>query len=147
MILQNDASHATKKGHIKRCGLSVLALPIFPGRRQPSIVTVNELNYCVRNGNRCTLVTINTYYFVAHSCAALLLYHTISLLSTSFLKKFGDPWENRTPVCGVRGRRLDRLTNGPCPRSFFSSLQLVYRIRHTSQISLVHLQGLEPGTH
>ena len=26
----------------------------------------------------------------------------------------GDPWENRTPVCGVRGRRLDRLTNGPC---------------------------------
>ena len=34
---------------------------IFPGRRQPSIVTVNELNYCVRNGNRCTLVTINTY--------------------------------------------------------------------------------------
>ena len=26
---------------------------------------------------------------------------------------FGDPWENRTPVCGVRGRRLDRLTNGP----------------------------------
>ena len=27
--------------------------------------------------------------------------------------KSGDPWENRTPVCGVRGRRLDRLTNGP----------------------------------
>ncbi len=76
-------------------------------------VTVNELNYCVRNGNRCTLVTINTYYFVAHSCAALLLYHTISLLSTSFLKKFGDPWENRTPDAGVRGRSLNRLTNGP----------------------------------
>ena len=27
--------------------------------------------------------------------------------------KFGDPWGNRTPVCGVRGRRLNRLTNGP----------------------------------
>ena len=26
---------------------------------------------------------------------------------------FGDPWENRTPVCGVRGRCLNRLTNGP----------------------------------
>ena len=37
----------------------------------------------------------------------------------------GDPWENRTPVTGVRGRCLNRLTNGP----------------------LVHLQGLEPGTH
>ena len=34
---------------------------IFPGRRQPSIVTVNELNYCVRNGNRCTLITIDTH--------------------------------------------------------------------------------------
>ena len=96
-----------------RCCFRCRRWVIFPGRRQPSIVTVNELNYCVRNGNRCTLVTINTYYFVAHSCAALLLYHTISLLSTSFFKKFGDPWENRTPVCGVRGRRLSRLTNGP----------------------------------
>ena len=38
---------------------------------------------------------------------------------------YGDPWENRTPVTGVRGRCLNRLTNGP----------------------LVHLQGLEPGTH
>ena len=28
-------------------------------------------------------------------------------------KRNGDPWENRTPVYGVRGRRLDRLTNGP----------------------------------
>ena len=37
--------------------------PIFPGRRQPSIVSVNELNYRVRNGNGCTLITINTYYF------------------------------------------------------------------------------------
>ena len=44
----------------------VLALPIFPGRRQPSIVTVNELNYCVRNGNRCTLTAINTNYLGTH---------------------------------------------------------------------------------
>ena len=59
----------------------------------------------------------------------------------------GDPYRIRTDVKGVRGLCLNHLTNGPCPRSFFSSLQLVYRIRHTSQISLVHLQGLEPGTH
>ena len=25
----------------------------------------------------------------------------------------GDPWENRTPVAAVRGRSLNRLTNGP----------------------------------
>ena len=38
--------------------------------------------------------------------------------------RLGDPYGNRTHVCGVRGRRLNRLTNGP----------------------LVHLQGLEPWT-
>ena len=31
-------------------------------------------------------------------------------MSSSFS---GDPWENRTPVTGVRGRCLNRLTNGP----------------------------------
>ena len=38
----------------------VLALPIFPGRRQPSIVSRNELNYRVRNGNGWTLALIST---------------------------------------------------------------------------------------
>ena len=46
---------------------------IFPGRRQPSIVTVNELNYCVRNGNRCTLITIDTHYVLNKS--AFVWYH------------------------------------------------------------------------
>ena len=27
--------------------------------------------------------------------------------------RFGDPWENRTPVTAVKGRCLSRLTNGP----------------------------------
>ena len=38
----------------------VLALPIFPGSHPPSIVGVHELNFCVRDGNRWTLMTINT---------------------------------------------------------------------------------------
>ena len=42
----------------------VLALPIFPGRLQPSIVSRNELNYCVRNGNRWTLTLISTNYVI-----------------------------------------------------------------------------------
>ena len=44
-----------------------------------------------------------------------------------FLQPFllGDPYRIRTDVNGVRGRCLNHLTNGP----------------------LVHLQGLEPGTH
>ncbi len=38
-------------------------LPIFPGRRQPSIVGTTELNFCVRNGNRWTLCVIDTNFF------------------------------------------------------------------------------------
>ena len=38
----------------------VFALLIFPGSHPPSIVSVHELNFCVRNGNRWTLMTINT---------------------------------------------------------------------------------------
>ena len=35
-------------------------LPILPGRLQPSTFGVYELNYCVRDGNRWTLVAIAT---------------------------------------------------------------------------------------
>ena len=34
--------------------------PIFPGRYQPSIVGTEELNCCVRDGNRCDLFVIST---------------------------------------------------------------------------------------
>ena len=37
-------------------------LPIVPGRLQPSIFGTNELNFCVRYGNRWTLSVINTNY-------------------------------------------------------------------------------------
>ena len=40
----------------------VFALSIFPGSHPPSIVDVHELNFCVRDGNRWTLMTINTNY-------------------------------------------------------------------------------------
>ena len=36
------------------------ALPIFPGSPPPSIVGADELNYCVRYGNRWILIAINT---------------------------------------------------------------------------------------
>ena len=38
----------------------VLALPIFPTSYPASIVGANELNFCVRDGNRWTLTAINT---------------------------------------------------------------------------------------
>ena len=44
----------------------VLALPIFPGRLQPSIVGRTELNFRVRDGNGWTLSLINTNCCTAH---------------------------------------------------------------------------------
>ena len=38
----------------------MFALPIFTARHQATIVGVSELNFCVRDGNRWTLTTINT---------------------------------------------------------------------------------------
>ena len=84
----------------------MLALPIFPASHPASIVGANELNFCVRDGNRWTLIAINT------NCKGEA-------------KRLGDPYRIRTDVNGVRGRCLNHLTNGP----------------------LVHLHGLEPGTH
>ena len=40
----------------------MLALSIFPGSHPPSIVDADELNFCVRDGNRWTLIAINTNY-------------------------------------------------------------------------------------
>ncbi len=37
-----------------------MALPIFPGRLQPSIVGRSELNFRVRDGNGWTLALIST---------------------------------------------------------------------------------------
>ena len=41
----------------------MFALPIFPGSHPPSIVGVHVLNFCVRDGNRWTHMTINTNSF------------------------------------------------------------------------------------
>ena len=74
----------------------MFALPIFPGSRPPSIVGVHELNFCVRDGNRWTLMTINTnsYGWVYPSFICQMLshltafgfYHTFVRLSILFLK-------------------------------------------------------------
>ena len=45
--------------------------PTFPGSFPPSIIGAKELNYCVRDGNRCDLLAIVTRstrrYFVPHA--------------------------------------------------------------------------------
>ena len=42
----------------------MLALPIFTSSRPLTIVGADELNFCVRDGNRWTLIAINTNYLL-----------------------------------------------------------------------------------
>ena len=81
-------------------------------------------------------MTINTNFYgwvFAHHLYVKTQMSSNSLLSiapsaifvNTYFKDVGDPYRIRTDVNGVRGRCLNHLTNGP----------------------LVHLQGLEPGTH
>ena len=53
-----------KKQDSRLTVLPMLALPIFPGRLQPSIVGRIELNFRVRDGNGWTLNLINTNYLL-----------------------------------------------------------------------------------
>ena len=88
----------------------MLALPIFPGRLQPSIVGRSELNFRVRDGNGWTLALINT------NCRLLMLSQSQTYDIRFFFlcqEKNGDPYRIRTDVNGVRGRCLNHLTNGP----------------------------------
>ena len=103
-------------------GVSVLALPIFPGSHPPSIVGVHELNFCVRDGNRWTLMTINTNFcgwLLTISMSNDFRHLTLLILAHSlvpvklFFKNLGDPYRIRTDVKGVRGLCLNHLTNGP----------------------------------
>ena len=81
-----------------------MALPIFPGRLQPSIVSRSELNFRVRDGNGWTLALISTNC-ADRSCLRSTIY--------SIWRKSGDPYRIRTDVKGVRGLCLNHLTNGP----------------------------------
>ena len=63
LVASLSASLTTKKASpIGETFLFVLALPIFPASHPASIVGADELNFCVRDGNRWTLIAINTNY-------------------------------------------------------------------------------------
>ena len=83
-----SAPRNRKNGKEKpRCvcsAVSVLALPIFPVSHPTSIFGGNELNFCVRYGNRWTLIPISTNYSI---CCALKTGHH----ETAFLRDTSEP--------------------------------------------------------
>ena len=64
MQLEMYSTYRHKKTHLKNqmCFLVFRQRLTFPGGRPPSIISAKELNYCVRDGNRCDLFAIATEY-------------------------------------------------------------------------------------
>ena len=67
----------------------MLALPIFTASRPATIVGADELNFCVRDGNRWTLIAINTNYLLLSSSEPFdsvnsLLYRAFHLCQALF---------------------------------------------------------------
>ena len=100
--------------------LFVLALPIFPGRLQPSIVGANELNYRVRDGNGWTLAAISTNYSVVRKrqrpCRAFILTDP----SAKIKRKFSRPRYPSSPAGRPAYKRLQRK---PYPFMEFTSMK------------------------
>ena len=63
----------------------VSALPIFPGRRQPSIFGASELNCRVRDGNGWTLTAISTDFVDTSSISFASAFGENSLISLCLL--------------------------------------------------------------
>ena len=141
----HSAEQTEERPRLQRVGV-VLALPILPGRHQPSIVGRDELNYRVRNGNGWTLILISTNYMSSSTARKqTILYCPSRLLSRHFLS--GDPYRIRTDVNGVRGRCLNHLTNGPCRRKKLHSIRFGLRpklttLRSSSSFLRKHFAGL-----
>ena len=74
----------SKKPRCVCSAVSVLALPIFPVSHPTSIFGENELNFCVRYGNRWTLIPISTNYSIY--CALKTGHH-----ETAFLRDTSEP--------------------------------------------------------
>ena len=136
---------------LRSSNLFVSALPIFPGRRQPSIFGASELNCRVRNGNGWTLTAISTDYSIPQNLASMDKPTRCLSMETKKQRReraftlawkqairslllSGDPYESRTRVCGVRGRRLNHLTNGPCRRSKLR----IFRFHLTAKTPSLH---------
>ena len=56
----SNESKTKKSPNQKDGGLTCRHRSIFPGSHPPSIFDTDELNFCVRNGNRWILIASNT---------------------------------------------------------------------------------------
>ena len=87
---------------------SVLALPIFPGRLQPSIVGRSELNFRVRDGNGWTLALIST------NCACVSTNVNLFYLHPENRTMYDLRWEKADCLQNFVGQALGLLVPVSC---------------------------------
>ena len=105
----------------------MLALPIFPASHPASIFGGHELNFCVRDGNRWTLMPINTNYELGkdkdlrdrrslcwHYLFSRPVTRQVSSTNTSLTSVFGmgtgGPSYQSAPTIYVNDRRPSKTT-------------------------------------
>ena len=71
----------------------MLALPIFPASHPASIVGGNELNFCVRDGNRWTLTPIST------NCMKKKIPHAAACGIWQGMRDSNPRKRSQSPVC------------------------------------------------
>ena len=116
-------------------------LPTFPGRHQPSIISVTELNFRVRNGYGCDLCAIATELLNT----ILVLLSTLCYLN-SFLSFF---WSSPRPISTSQLNTLLHLHLWPINLVVFkgsyylkygiSYLEGGFTLRCLQRLSLPHL--------
>ena len=136
-----------KKGSAFQRSL-VLALPIFTASYPATIVGVSELNFCVRDGNRWALTTINTNYSLVVS-ATMTSYHAFQHLSSIFYSFFKTDAKKRCKTAPLWQGQKDLnprptvLETAALPTELYPYMTY---IKGRSLNKLVGLRGLEPGT-
>ena len=102
----NSWKHKKRPRRAKTLRGNVLALSIFPGRCQPSIVDRNELNYRVRNGNGWTLILISTNSMSSGTARKQTILYCPSRLLSRLFQVFHLYPHRETSVSASRRKRM-----------------------------------------
>ena len=76
--------------------------PTFPGSLPPSIISAEELNYCVRDGNRCDLFAIATRFIRARHLRGSLRHCSFFPRSRISIRSLAHPLRSLSPRTCLR---------------------------------------------
>ena len=114
-----------------RRNISIRRGPTFPGRLQPGMLGTRELNFCVRDGNRCGPSALITGKSILNTAQRSKLGQALDLLVPVSSTPYGAYTSGLSTSSSTRG-----LTRLPCGRS---SLGDGFALRCFQRLSVPHL--------